>query len=205
MIQTGSTLVDFPCRHSWRKWLGSNQMLTKSPRHTKGRLPWSPRTSLRSQCLAKEELEVCIPQVHPTEHDPSHLVQCWVTAGWRYILILYISAPGMISLFIYFTWLHGEGVCFLLTGKRSPTQTMYASATQAPIETKNPRVNLLVTKWQHVWLLALDRRRKLNDAMDRLEEVIQHKPTAPITADPFFLGNLCLSGCSYQPFYFLYS
>lgn len=51
---------------------------------------------------------------------------------------------------------------------------MYASATQAPIETKNPRVNLLVTKWQHVWLLALDRRRKLNDALDRLEEVIQH-------------------------------
>ncbi|XP_069000932.1 dystonin isoform X3 [Embiotoca jacksoni] len=55
--------------------------------------------------------------------------------------------------------------------KRSPTQTMYASATQAPIETKNPQVNLLVTKWQHVWLLALDRRRKLNDALDRLEEL----------------------------------
>ncbi|XP_078477699.1 LOW QUALITY PROTEIN: dystonin-like, partial [Lampetra planeri] len=55
--------------------------------------------------------------------------------------------------------------------KRSPTQTMYASATQAPIETKNPRVNLLVSKWQHVWLLALDRRRKLNDALDRLEEL----------------------------------
>ncbi|KAL7384246.1 hypothetical protein ABVT39_026968 [Epinephelus coioides] len=55
--------------------------------------------------------------------------------------------------------------------KRSPTQTMYASATQPPIETKNPRVNLLVTKWQHVWLLALDRRRKLNDALDRLEEL----------------------------------
>ncbi|XP_033956246.1 dystonin isoform X1 [Pseudochaenichthys georgianus] len=55
--------------------------------------------------------------------------------------------------------------------KRSPTQTMYASATQPPIETKNPRVNLLVSKWQHVWLLALDRRRKLNDALDRLEEL----------------------------------
>ncbi|XP_068613208.1 dystonin-like [Brachionichthys hirsutus] len=55
--------------------------------------------------------------------------------------------------------------------KRSPTQTLYTSATQAAIETKNPRVNLLVTKWQHVWLLALDRRRKLNDAMDRLEEL----------------------------------
>lgn len=48
---------------------------------------------------------------------------------------------------------------------------MYASVTQAPIETKNPRVNQLVSKWQHVWLLALDRRRKLNDALDRLEEV----------------------------------
>ncbi|XP_024916584.1 dystonin isoform X7 [Cynoglossus semilaevis] len=55
--------------------------------------------------------------------------------------------------------------------KRSPTQTMYASATQAHVETKNPRVNLLVTKWQHVWLLALERRRKLNDALDRLEEL----------------------------------
>uniref|UniRef100_A0A3P8YZI6 Dystonin n=1 Tax=Esox lucius TaxID=8010 RepID=A0A3P8YZI6_ESOLU len=55
--------------------------------------------------------------------------------------------------------------------KRSPTQGMYPSATQSPIETKNPRVNLLVSKWQQVWLLALDRRRKLNDAMDRLEEL----------------------------------
>lgn len=56
---------------------------------------------------------------------------------------------------------------------------MYVSATQAPIETKNPQVNLLVTKWQHVWLLALDRRRKLNDSMDRLEEVL----TASIQLD----------------------
>ncbi|XP_048061846.1 dystonin isoform X4 [Megalobrama amblycephala] len=55
--------------------------------------------------------------------------------------------------------------------KRSPTQTMYAAASQTQIETKNPRVNLLVSKWQQVWLLALDRRRKLNDALDRLEEL----------------------------------
>ncbi|XP_055745835.1 dystonin-like isoform X6 [Salvelinus fontinalis] len=55
-------------------------------------------------------------------------------------------------------------------GKRSPTQAMYPSS-QPLIETKNPRVNLLVSKWQQVWLLALDRRRKLNDAMDRLEEL----------------------------------
>nr|XP_023651014.1 dystonin isoform X10 [Paramormyrops kingsleyae] len=55
--------------------------------------------------------------------------------------------------------------------KRSPTQGMYPSASQTQIETKNPRVNLLVSKWQQVWLLALDRRRKLNDALDRLEEL----------------------------------
>ncbi|KAL7877334.1 hypothetical protein SRHO_G00039770 [Serrasalmus rhombeus] len=55
--------------------------------------------------------------------------------------------------------------------KRSPTQSVYPTAAQAQIETKNPRVNLLVSKWQQVWLLALDRRRKLNDALDRLEEL----------------------------------
>uniref|UniRef100_A0A8C2DBA5 Dystonin n=1 Tax=Cyprinus carpio TaxID=7962 RepID=A0A8C2DBA5_CYPCA len=54
---------------------------------------------------------------------------------------------------------------------RFPTQSMYTAASQTQIETKNPRVNLLVSKWQQVWLLALDRRRKLNDALDRLEEV----------------------------------
>ncbi|XP_060608763.2 dystonin isoform X24 [Anolis sagrei] len=55
--------------------------------------------------------------------------------------------------------------------KRSPTPSMYPSGAQTQIETKNPRVNLLVSKWQQVWLLALERRRKLNDALDRLEEL----------------------------------
>ncbi|XP_056154000.1 microtubule-actin cross-linking factor 1 [Lampris incognitus] len=35
----------------------------------------------------------------------------------------------------------------------------------------NPRLNQLCAKWQQVWLLALDRQRKLNDALDRLEEL----------------------------------
>lgn len=35
----------------------------------------------------------------------------------------------------------------------------------------NPRLNQLCARWQQVWLLALDRQRKLNDALDRLEEV----------------------------------
>ncbi|KAM4771389.1 dystonin [Rhinophrynus dorsalis] len=55
--------------------------------------------------------------------------------------------------------------------KRSPTPSLYPSGSQASIETKNPRVNLLVSKWQQVWLLALERRRNLNDALDRLEEL----------------------------------
>ncbi|XP_040192936.1 microtubule-actin cross-linking factor 1 isoform X13 [Rana temporaria] len=38
-------------------------------------------------------------------------------------------------------------------------------------ETKNPRINQLSARWQQVWLLALDRQRKLNDALDRLEEL----------------------------------
>ncbi|XP_072912635.1 dystonin isoform X3 [Hemitrygon akajei] len=54
--------------------------------------------------------------------------------------------------------------------KRLPTRALYSPAAQT-IETKNPRANLLVSKWQQVWLLALDRRRKLNDALDRLEEL----------------------------------
>ncbi|XP_060727867.1 dystonin isoform X10 [Tachysurus vachellii] len=55
--------------------------------------------------------------------------------------------------------------------KKSQAQSMYPATVQAQIETKNPRVNLLMSKWQQVWLLALDRRRKLNDALDRLEEL----------------------------------
>ncbi|XP_016833872.2 dystonin isoform X8 [Cricetulus griseus] len=55
--------------------------------------------------------------------------------------------------------------------KRFPTSGLYPSGPQTQIETKNPRVNLLVSKWQQVWLLALERRRKLNDALDRLEEL----------------------------------
>ncbi|XP_041438126.1 microtubule-actin cross-linking factor 1 isoform X6 [Xenopus laevis] len=38
-------------------------------------------------------------------------------------------------------------------------------------ETKNPRINQLSAHWQQVWLLALERQRKLNDALDRLEEL----------------------------------
>ncbi|XP_062995874.1 microtubule-actin cross-linking factor 1 isoform X2 [Elgaria multicarinata webbii] len=38
-------------------------------------------------------------------------------------------------------------------------------------DAKNPRINQLSARWQQVWLLALERQRKLNDALDRLEEL----------------------------------
>ncbi|XP_058853270.1 microtubule-actin cross-linking factor 1-like isoform X4 [Acipenser ruthenus] len=41
----------------------------------------------------------------------------------------------------------------------------------AQSELKSPRVTQLSARWQQVWLLALDRQRKLNDALDRLEEL----------------------------------
>ncbi|XP_069091879.1 dystonin isoform X7 [Pleurodeles waltl] len=55
--------------------------------------------------------------------------------------------------------------------KRHPTPGLYPTGAQTQIETKDPRVNMLVGKWQQVWLLALERRRNLNDALDRLEEL----------------------------------
>ncbi|RVE66772.1 hypothetical protein OJAV_G00110710 [Oryzias javanicus] len=44
---------------------------------------------------------------------------------------------------------------------------------QAPMQLSggNPRLNQLCARWQQVWLLTLDRQRKLNDALDRLEEL----------------------------------
>ena len=67
---------------------------------------------------------------------------------------------------------------------------MYTAAPQTQVETKNPRVNLLVSKWQQVWLLALDRRRKLNDSLDRLEEV-----SYPHSLDLLIQSNLEYTVC----------
>ncbi|XP_078093974.1 microtubule-actin cross-linking factor 1 isoform X16 [Mustelus asterias] len=48
-----------------------------------------------------------------------------------------------------------------------PAPTAIPSQTEA----KNPRINLLSGRWQQVWLLALERQRKLHDCLDRLEEL----------------------------------
>ncbi|XP_060703658.1 microtubule-actin cross-linking factor 1 isoform X8 [Hemiscyllium ocellatum] len=45
------------------------------------------------------------------------------------------------------------------------------TAITSQTETKNPQINLLSGRWQQVWLLALERQRKLHDCLDRLEEL----------------------------------
>ncbi|XP_041867704.1 microtubule-actin cross-linking factor 1 isoform X2 [Melanotaenia boesemani] len=54
-------------------------------------------------------------------------------------------------------------------GARKQQQQQQQAAMQ--VSGGNPRLNQLCAKWQQVWLLALDRQRKLNDALDRLEEL----------------------------------
>ncbi|POI32918.1 hypothetical protein CIB84_003330, partial [Bambusicola thoracicus] len=67
---------------------------------------------------------------------------------------------------------HGALIDKSRSNRKSLTQ---AAPPSMPIisqsETKNPRINQLSARWQQVWLLALERQRKLNDALDRLEEL----------------------------------
>ncbi|KAJ8268214.1 hypothetical protein COCON_G00133860 [Conger conger] len=55
-------------------------------------------------------------------------------------------------------------------GQRKQPQPQQAQAAMQ-VPGGNPRLNQLCSRWQQVWLLALDRQRKLNDALDRLEEL----------------------------------
>uniref|UniRef100_A0A665W9A7 Microtubule actin crosslinking factor 1 n=1 Tax=Echeneis naucrates TaxID=173247 RepID=A0A665W9A7_ECHNA len=63
------------------------------------------------------------------------------------------------------------------TYKRKPAEPPSSLAERRGARTStcvsggNPRLNQLCARWQQVWLLALDRQRKLNDALDRLEEL----------------------------------
>ncbi|XP_066494280.1 microtubule-actin cross-linking factor 1 isoform X1 [Tiliqua scincoides] len=67
---------------------------------------------------------------------------------------------------------HGSFVDKSRSNRKSLSQT---TPPPMPIlsqsEAKNPRINQLSARWQQVWLLALERQRKLNDALDRLEEL----------------------------------
>uniref|UniRef100_A0A8C8SUB6 Microtubule actin crosslinking factor 1 n=1 Tax=Pelusios castaneus TaxID=367368 RepID=A0A8C8SUB6_9SAUR len=56
--------------------------------------------------------------------------------------------------------------------EKSRTNSMFAAHCYVcPSMSINPRINQLSARWQQVWLLALERQRKLNDTLDRLEEL----------------------------------
>uniref|UniRef100_A0A8C7WFL5 Microtubule actin crosslinking factor 1 n=1 Tax=Oncorhynchus mykiss TaxID=8022 RepID=A0A8C7WFL5_ONCMY len=57
------------------------------------------------------------------------------------------------------------------TYKRKPAEPPSSLAERRGVAGGNPRLTQLCSRWQQVWLLALDRQRKLNDALDRLEEL----------------------------------
>ncbi|KAM3858524.1 microtubule-actin cross-linking factor 1, isoforms 1/2/3/4/5 [Diretmus argenteus] len=56
-------------------------------------------------------------------------------------------------------------------GARKHQQQQQQQQAAMQVAGGNPRLNQLCSRWQQVWLLALDRQRKLNDALDRLEEL----------------------------------
>lgn len=62
-----------------------------------------------------------------------------------------------------------KGLSASSAGKQQQQQQQQQAAMQ--LSGGNPRLNQLCARWQQVWLLALDRQRKLNDGLDRLEEV----------------------------------
>ncbi|XP_057210504.1 microtubule-actin cross-linking factor 1, isoforms 1/2/3/4/5 isoform X14 [Triplophysa rosa] len=56
-------------------------------------------------------------------------------------------------------------------GTRKHQQQQQQQQHSVQVTGGNPRLTQLCSRWQQVWLLALDRQRKLNDALDRLEEL----------------------------------
>ncbi|XP_045082277.1 microtubule-actin cross-linking factor 1-like isoform X11 [Coregonus clupeaformis] len=55
--------------------------------------------------------------------------------------------------------------------RKNQQQQQHQQQAAMQIAGGNPRLTQLCSRWQQVWLLALDRQRKLNDALDRLEEL----------------------------------
>uniref|UniRef100_A0A673LJG0 Microtubule actin crosslinking factor 1 n=1 Tax=Sinocyclocheilus rhinocerous TaxID=307959 RepID=A0A673LJG0_9TELE len=58
-----------------------------------------------------------------------------------------------------------------LSDRRGARKRLYPHLHSLQVTGGNPRLTQLCSHWQQVWLLALDRQRKLNDALDRLEEL----------------------------------
>ena len=55
------------------------------------------------------------------------------------------------------------------SGRQTPDH-MSGRRTPEP-QFRNPRVGALFNKWRNVWLMAMERQRRLQDALDNLNEV----------------------------------
>lgn len=55
------------------------------------------------------------------------------------------------------------------SGRQTPDH-MSGRRTPEP-QFRNPRVGALFNKWRNVWLMAMERQRRLQDALDHLNEV----------------------------------
>lgn len=55
------------------------------------------------------------------------------------------------------------------SGRRTPDHYSGRRTPEPPFH--NPRVGALFNKWRQVWLMAMERQRKLQDALDNLNEV----------------------------------
>ena len=73
----------------------------------------------------------------------------------------------LIHAFQYFTLCYIYVVSML---NRSRAELRKTSQTPEPGH-KNPRVQALSVKWRQVWLMTMDRRRRLQDALDLQKEV----------------------------------
>lgn len=65
-----------------------------------------------------------------------------------------------------------------LSGRRTPTPSKYGTPRRGDdgrktpeTHFKNPRVGALYNKWRQVWLSAMERQRRLQEALDYLNEV----------------------------------
>ena len=59
-------------------------------------------------------------------------------------------------------------------GRHTPD---HASGRRTPEpQFRNPRVGALFNKWRNVWLMAMERQRRLQDALDLLNEVSDRSP-----------------------------
>lgn len=115
------------------------------------------------------------------------LFQCWLKAITQLLSHLHCKTPPLIPL-VLANRVGGSGRSTPdRFGRQTPehlgrrTPDPHISGRQTPDhmsgrrtpepQFRNPRVGALFNKWRNVWLMAMERQRRLQDALDHLNEV----------------------------------